>query len=171
MKFIKYTVLLFSANSFLFSCNYSPPETFLIPEGYKGNIYVVYKQKNGEKEEFEKGRRIYRIPNTGVLFSQFKDDYGIIDQEYYYISSKGIRTKLGILDTRDFNEEWTLEKNPHEPSRDSLAIFNPATTGVMGNSSDINSIKYQETCVGTYNDLKNFKEFSIEYIDSLRKRL
>ncbi len=147
------------------------PETFLIPEGYKGNIYVIYNQNNGQKEEYENGRRIYRIPNTGVLFTRFKNEEGIINQEYFYLNTKGKRIKIGILDTRNFNEEWTLEKNPHEPPRDSLAIFNPAAVGIMGNSSDPDHLTCQSTSIGTYNDLKNFKKFTNEYIDSLRMKL
>ncbi len=146
-------------------------ETYLIPEGYKGNVLVIFNQSDGEKPEYEDGRRIYRIPQTGVLFTQFKDEQGIINQEYYYISPNGQRRKLGVLDTRDFNEEWTTEKNPHEPPRDSLAVFNPGTMGTMGGmggSDDNNSKVFLGLSVGTYNDMKNLNDFSNDYVDSLQ---
>lgn len=143
-------------------------ETYLIPEGYKGTVLVIFNQPDGEKPEYEDGRRIYRIPQTGILFTQLKDEQGLIDQEYFYISPNGQRRKLGVLDTRDFNEEWTTEKNPHEPPRDSLAIFNPGTMGTMGNSDDKNSKVFLELSVGTYNDIKTFGDFKTEYIDSLQ---
>lgn len=143
-------------------------ETYLIPEGYKGTVLVIFNQPNGEKPEYEDGRRIYRIPQSGVLFTQLKDEQGIINQEYFYISPNGQRRKLGVLDTRDFNEEWTTEKNPHEPPRDSLAVFNPGTMGTMGGSDDKNNKVFLQLSVGTYNDMKNLHDFSKDYIDSLQ---
>jgi hypothetical protein len=143
-------------------------ETYLIPEGYKGTVLVIFNQPDGEKPEYEDGRRIYRIPQTGVLFTQLKDEQGIINQEYFYISPNGERRKLGVLDTRDFNEEWTTVKNPHEPPRDSLAVFNPGTMGTMGSSDDKNSKVFLQLSVGVYNDMKNLHDFSNEYIDSLQ---
>ncbi len=143
-------------------------ETYLIPEGYKGTVLVIFNQPNGEKPEYEDGRRIYRIPQSGVLFTQLKDEQGIINQEYFYISPNGQRRKLGVLDTRDFNEEWTTEKNPHEPPRDSLAVFNPGTMGTMGGSDDKNNKVFLQLSVGTYNDMKNLYDFSKDYIDSLQ---
>lgn len=144
-------------------------ELFLIPDGYRGNVIVIYNQKDGIKEEYEGGRRVYRIPKTGVLFSQFKDEEGIINQEYYYVSVDGKRRKLGVLDSRDFNEEWTTEKNPKEPSRDSLAIFNPGSTGTMGNSDDPDKMVFSELSVGTYKGIRSLQDFKLEYIDSLKK--
>lgn len=143
-------------------------ETYLIPEGYKGTVLVIFNQPDGEKPEYEDGRRIYRIPQTGVLFTQLKDEQGIINQEYFYISPNGQRRKLGVLDTRDFNEEWTTEKNPHEPPRDSLAVFNPGTMGTMGSSDGKINKVFLQLSVGTYNDIKNLHDFSNEYIDSLQ---
>lgn len=143
-------------------------ETYLIPEGYVGTVLVIFNQPDGEKSEYEDGRRIYRIPETGVLFTQLKDEQGIINQEYYYVSPDGQRRKLGVLDTRDFNEEWTTVKNSHEPPRDSLAVFNPGTMGTMGGSDDKNNKVFLQLSVGTYNDIKNLQDFSNDYIDSLQ---
>jgi hypothetical protein len=142
-------------------------ETFLIPEGYKGNVVVIFNQPDGEKPEYENGRRIYRIPHSGILFTQLKDEEGMIDQQYYYVSPNGERRKLGVLDVRDFNEAWTTEKNLHEPPRDSLAVFNPGTMGTMGNANGDSKI-FSQLSVGTYNDLRNLRDFSSEYIDSLQ---
>lgn len=160
------SLYLFSfANSYL---TRPEKETYLIPEGYKGTVLVIFNQPNGEKPEYEDGRRIYRIPQTGVLFTQLKDEQGIINQEYFYIAPSGKRQKLGVLDTRDFNEEWTTEKNPQEPPRDSLAVYNPGTMGTMGGSDDKNSKVFLQLSVGTYNDMKSLQDFSNDYIDSLQ---
>jgi hypothetical protein len=147
------------------------PVRYLIPEGYKGHVYVIFNQKNGQKIEFEGRRRIYRIPKTGVLFTQFKDEEGWMDEDYYYITGTGKRIKLGIFDVRDYDEEWSPKKNHIEPSRDSLAVFNPGTMGTIGNSDDKKSKIYIELFVGTYNDIKIKGEIKQEYIDSLQQEL
>jgi len=164
-------IVIIGMHLFSFASSYltrPEKETYLIPEGYKGTVLVIFNQPDGEKPEHEDDRRIYRIPQTGILFTQLKDEQGIINQEYFYISPSGQKRKLGVLDTRDFNEEWTTEKNPHEPPRDSLAVFNPGTMGTMGSSDDKNSKVFLQLSVGTYNDMKNLNDFSNDYIDSLQ---
>lgn len=149
--------------------NQPEKETYLIPAGYRGNVLVIFNQPDGQKPEYQAKRRIYRIPPTGVLFTQLKDEQGIIDQDYFYVSPSGQEQKLGVLDTRDFNEEWTTEKNPHEPPRDSVAVFNPGTMGTMGNSDEKDSKVFSQLYVGTYNDMKAAPEISSTYLDSLQR--
>jgi hypothetical protein len=171
-QILSYIILFFIVNVIFSSCDKQcQPEIFLIPDGYKGPIYIIYNIKNGSKKEYENNKRIYRLPANGILLTQFKDEYGIIDQEYYYQLASGKRIKLGILDSRDFNEPWSLKKNPKEPSRDSLAIFNPASVGFIGEGK--NKYYFQSTFVGTYNNLKNssWQEVNYAYIDSLENKL
>lgn len=171
MKHIKFLIIIPNI-VFLISCQqHCTPEIFLIPEGYKGPINIIYNIEKGEVKEYENGKRVYKIPNNGVLLTKFKDEYGIINQEYYYTSASGKRTKLGILHSWDFNESWTLKKKLIEPSRDSIAIFNPASVGFMGEGKD--RYYFQSTFVGTYNDLKqsSSQEINHAYIDSLKKLL
>jgi len=154
---------------YFFYNSFTTPERYLIPENYRGPVYVIFNQKDGQTKEYEGNRRLYRIPSTGVLFTQFKDEQGWINQDYYLVSSDGQRKKLGVLDTRDFNEEWTLEKNPKEPSRDSFAVFNPGTMGTIGNSGDSNSKVFSLLYVGTYNDTTRKRDFTNDYIDFLKQ--
>ncbi|MCY7311472.1 MAG: hypothetical protein LH619_11890 [Chitinophagaceae bacterium] len=151
-----------------FYSSFTTPEMYLIPNNYKGPVVVIFNQKDGQKKEYEGRRRLYRIPLTSFLFTQFKDEQGWIDQDYYYVSPNGQRKMLGVLNTRDFNEEWTLVKNAKEPPRDSLAVFNPGTMGTMGNSGDTNSKVFLQLWVGSYNDTLKKRYFSPEYIDSLK---
>ena len=103
--------------------NKVPAETFLIPQSYRGKIHIHFNQTCGLKPEKEKNRRLYKIPDNGILLSQFTDKQGLIDQQYYLIDDKGSRTLLPQLDVRSYNEEWTRPKNIHEPSRDILGVF------------------------------------------------
>lgn len=55
---------------------------------------------------------------------------------------------LPKMDVRDFNEEWTLEKNPNEPPRDSLGVFHWGRTG--SGAFDESEYSFVEFYVSTY---------------------
>ncbi len=143
------------------------PETFLFPAGYSGRVQVVYNQPDGAAPTLENGRRLYRIPPTGVLFTQFADEYGRIDQQYYDVAPDGRRTALPVLDTRDFNEEWTTTRNPREPPRTRRAVFNPGTSGSFSGPDATSRKAFQELRVGTYNALRDLPNFTFDHLDSL----
>ena len=68
--------------------NHPEPETYLIPKGFTGRVNVIFNQKNGAAIKYENGRRIYEIPSNGILLTQIKDEYGIINHQYYYVDSR-----------------------------------------------------------------------------------
>ncbi|XAZ82045.1 hypothetical protein A6C57_27255 (plasmid) [Fibrella sp. ES10-3-2-2] len=117
-------VLMFGIYQLLwYQFNKAPAETFIIQRGFKGKIHIHFNERCGQKPEEENHRRLYKIPSNGILLSQFSDKQGFIDQQYYLADNTGKRTLLPQLDVQDYNEEWTREKNPHEPSRDILGVF------------------------------------------------
>lgn len=87
---------------------FARPETFLLPDGFEGVAYVIYDEQIGEPKEFEGLRRVYIIPETGVLFTKFKQTQGIHNRIFYYVNKNGDRKQLGILDYREFNEKYTI---------------------------------------------------------------
>jgi len=138
------------------------PETFLVPSEYRGRVNVIFNQPKGQAERYENGRRVYEIPANGILITRFKDNYGIMNQQYFYFDSAGRREALKTLDVRDFNEEWTTTRNKNEPSRDEPAVFFAARVGVYGNSDDPKSMRFQEFYVSTYRELKTFHEMKYD---------
>lgn len=145
------------------------PETFLIPEDYRGTVRIIFNEPCGAEPLMEHGRRLYQIPAEGILITKFKDEYGIIDQEYYLVGDGGKRRRIYSMNTSDFNEVWTYQKSPHEPSRDSLGIFNMATSGIF-TDSDNSGYAYQECVVCTYRQLRDSFGFSYKRkFDSLQE--
>jgi hypothetical protein len=122
------------------------PETFLLPNNYKGEIRIIFNQKCGERIEYEGKNRIYRIPNDGILLTQFEDEQGFINQKFFVVENE-LRIEIPQLMIQDFNEEWTLEKNPNEPPRNKIAIFHAGRTYSDGSSSFY---------ICTYDELKEF---------------
>lgn len=69
----------------LFGCNNGEKEIIVIPKKFKGIILVIFNQKSGTAKSYHEGSRIYKIPQNGILKSQFSGNYGSIGiPKYYY---------------------------------------------------------------------------------------
>jgi hypothetical protein len=131
-------------------CKNPEPETYLIPEGFKGRVNIIFNQPKGVPAKYENGRRIYQVPIDGILLTQFKDEYGIIDHKYYYIDGRGNKKGLRIFNyeyNKDGTTKWII-KDGHE-----VGVFFDGTTGAYGNGN----IKYQEFRVSDYFSLDSME--------------
>ena len=140
------------------------PETFLIPNDYRGRVNIIHKKNCGILLEKTENGLIYEIPNDGILLLSNDQKYGFIDHKYYLIDKNGKKTELPKMDVRDFNEKWTLEKNPNEPPRDKLGVFHWGRTGSIGEMIDHNGDISNES------DLYTFNEFYISTYSDLTER-
>ncbi|MFT4758762.1 MAG: hypothetical protein ACI9XO_001481 [Paraglaciecola sp.] len=72
-------------------------EIHLIPEDFLGIVYIIYNQEDGVASEYSKsGRRIYRIPPSGILKTQLNSNpEGFIksDMKFYFTNDKGQKIK------------------------------------------------------------------------------
>jgi hypothetical protein len=82
---------------------------FIIPENYQGTILVVYEIPNSSKSEYnKKGTRIYRIPSSGILETEFKPNYGTTTEpEYYYGDFK---YKLDYFSSSDWKKKENSDR-------------------------------------------------------------
>lgn len=87
------------------------PETLLIPQNYTGEVIVIFDQKDGTPIEYEKKNRIYHIPESGILFTQFEYSPGVIDQKYYFIDSVGNRQVIEYRPFMDDRDEYIDQPN------------------------------------------------------------
>jgi hypothetical protein len=136
-----------------FGANHMTPETFLIPETFRGQITLIYNEPCGETIEEKEGRLIYKIPDNGVLICKNKFETGLIDHEYYFVDRDWNKvSKIDMLIKQNFNESYTIEKNEHEPPRDKVGLFLDGT----GSQTTMN------------NDQFVFHEMHVNSWDSLR---
>lgn len=69
----------------LISCKKSEKEILLVPKNYSGYIIILFDQKYGTPEKMQDGKRVYEIPSSGILKTQFKWNEGLREfPEYYF---------------------------------------------------------------------------------------
>lgn len=125
--------------------NKAEGEIHLIPEGYEGGIFIIFDQKNGKPEKYEKGSRVYEISENGILKTQFSSNYGWYPTlKYYYVNGDSRKEILHI-------------DNPESISPESIQVIG----GSRGNASyPQNNLSY---------DYLRYLVCKYENIDSLSK--
>lgn len=96
---MKVSIYIFFAALIMISCNKDEEkEVFYIPQDYTGAVAIVFDQKNGVPKEYKEDTRIYRIPESGVLYTQFPIvGNGLLHQKFYYIKSSEETVELSSL--------------------------------------------------------------------------
>ncbi|MEF2246451.1 DUF6843 domain-containing protein [Paenibacillus sp. IITD108] len=69
-----------------------PTSTFLIPEGYTGEVKIIYEQEGYPALERKNNRIYLEIPSTGVLLTSSENKTGPV--RFYYVNSEGDRTEI-----------------------------------------------------------------------------
>jgi len=113
MRNEKYLIIILSLLFFI-SCSKTENTLTLIPDGYIGTIQIWFNQENGIEEKYEGEKRVYEIPENGILKTKFSPQFGYHFPEYYYVSKNGQRTKIQpisdlnkkVLDTIDKNKSY-----------------------------------------------------------------
>jgi hypothetical protein len=141
--------------------------TFLIPENFRGQITLFYNQPCGETLRLENNRLVYRIPSSGILLLQTPREEGTLNREYYFVDSQGRKIKpIPQFIQQDFNEEYTLEKNLHEPPRNVVGLF--LTGAGSGSTTKISNYDFETLHIMSYDSLRRHQdELTDTLVDSL----
>jgi hypothetical protein len=134
----------------------------------------MYYQKGGQKEKFEGESRVYEIPKTGVLFTEFKPDWrgmtyhdGKTSQRFYLVDENGTRKEITGWDKSDFRQQAIENPKMDKYASDTVAAFFIAA-GEMGTND--NSFTFESYFIGPHDEIGNTKNRGPAYIDSLRKQ-
>jgi hypothetical protein len=131
-------VILSLAAMFVGSTN----EAFLIPDGYKGDVYVLYGSRDGEVLNKTRWRVTYRIPSDGILRIQEPEIPHWTRTKYYYEKRDGSLERIQDL--------WltTVHRTPENLADDKdIGVYFPRT-GKFTDSTGC-SVQYQQFYVGT----------------------
>jgi hypothetical protein len=152
---VKTVIYLFFLTALIASCNIeAEKEAFLIPEGYTGTIAVLFDQENGAPKESKEDTRLYRIPNNGVLYTQFSRVTGNLNQKFYYVNSSGDKEELSslflpLLPTKEY---------------DSTKVY-----ALRGFDGKFGKVKYIYFAVGKAAQSDSLARASHKYMDRIRE--
>jgi len=118
--------------------------TFILPAGYKGEVTVFYNQEKGVAEKYENGGRLIRIPASGVLLTQFKDDEGNVKHSFFYEDASGKRTPVTRYSNEDVKNDSVRQKN-------ATGIFYDGTKGRYGAS--VENLPYEWFIISDFTSL------------------
>jgi hypothetical protein len=74
--------------------------SYFLPEGYIGPVIVVLYQSGGADKKYQGKARVYDIPETGILYSQFTANTGVFrdgDVHFYYRSKNGATAEIPYM--------------------------------------------------------------------------
>ena len=128
---------------------------YLIPKNYQGKVNIIFNQTQGDSIKYEKGCRVYVIPENGILLTNFKDQYGKVDRKYYYLDESGNRESIDIILPHDNNTK--------------KGVLRDGTVGVYGNSDEESALFYQEFYITNKDELDNY--FSMTYQNEFNKKI
>jgi hypothetical protein len=161
------------------SCDRAEPEIYLIPYNFQGEVNIIFNQdgiaqkykneynrdsiympKIGAAKKYENRYRVYEIPSSGILLTQFKANSGWhIDRKYFYVDSLGNRFPLKIFEFKHFKQDsagYVIQ------DKNLKGIFGDGTNGSLGNIN----IPFQNFTICSYNQLPNFS--TKEYLNRIK---
>ena len=86
----------------------------LIPKDYIGPVLITLDVENGSEKMIENGKRVYIIPSSGILRTQFQAEYGYHFRKFYYLDQSGSRNEIPIINTNE---------KPVTFDKDSIYVF------------------------------------------------
>lgn len=89
-------------------------EIYLIPDGFSGKIIVYFDQSDGDPVEYKNNARIYHIPKSGYLKSQFQKNGGCMNDKrirFFYEDGTEIGEELDYFLDMDKDSIQTIDRD------------------------------------------------------------
>ncbi|MBX3297685.1 MAG: hypothetical protein KF762_18450 [Acidobacteria bacterium] len=144
------TVAFIFALLFGYSCLFTQDageSICLIPEGYEGPVFIIFGQKNGHPPKIEDGRRVYVIPDDGVLKTTAEVNFRIDNNKFYYVSPDGKRRRIEYLFPGGkawVDKPYTEDKI--DISKDEVYVFSDLMGGVTNTMGK--EVRFRQFLVG-----------------------
>ncbi|WP_172827376.1 DUF6843 domain-containing protein [Fictibacillus arsenicus] len=69
-------------------------EYYLIPEGYVGEVTVLYNVEKAPKPQRIKDYKVIKVNEEGYALTSLSEPRGEIDNKYFYVDKKGKKTEI-----------------------------------------------------------------------------
>jgi|SRR6218665_26757 len=130
-------------------------EVIVVPKSFKGYIIIIFNQKGGTPVKYEGKKRMYEIPRSGILKTQFNVNDGWREFAEYYYEKVMSENKLP-----SFTE---LKKVPV----DTIVGFMGASGTVKKSSEGEERLEFSEFYIGTKLDIEQTQE-QVEKLDIIK---
>jgi hypothetical protein len=122
------------------------PEVFTLPDGFRGQVYVVYDSTTGRHFATADGAQAYHIPASGILVARASPVQGWLDERFYYRRPDGSRSQIRAT--------WnaTIEDTPENRTDSTVGIFFQHW-GHRAGGEDVCSLRYTSFFVGRKADV------------------
>lgn len=88
-------IIIIISYLFWYYTSSSDDEIHLLPKNFKGIVIIRFNVKNGKDELYENGKRVYEIPQNGILDTKFGFDEGWSSPPEIYYLDGDKRISLG----------------------------------------------------------------------------
>ena len=133
------------------SCQTGEQAIIVVPKDYTGYVLIIYGQENGMPEKYQDRARVYEIPGTGILETQFSYNPGWSDFPKFYYGS--IAPENEIPFTADFESVPQFE----------TIVFGGSTGFISRDIEGKEGIRYIQYFVGDKTQIRK----SIEEVGNL----
>jgi hypothetical protein len=138
----KATVFILALVTMNLSCiRKAEGEKFLIPSGYKGRIIVFFNQSKGSEKKYVDNTRIYQIPPSGILLTQFEENPGYQSVDEH---------EIAFVCYNEFSkEDENIPLKPLHPDPDKIYVF-------YGKTGEINDYPYYACIIDKPTNIQNY---------------
>jgi hypothetical protein len=93
----------------LMACSKGEDSFRIVPKGYEGLVIIIFDADKSDVQNYEDGKRVYKIPDSGILISGFSENYGAQSPFYFEEDDNGKRK--GIPFFSNFNYDKVNQTN------------------------------------------------------------
>lgn len=119
----------------------SRSEEFLIPESYRGDVFIVTDIPTGEPSQRNWLTNVYRIPPEGILVSADTPSPGWHFSRYFYVDETGEREELQVVAS-------SIRDTAANRSDETPIVWFPRSGSISGSRLPC-SVEFQQFYVGT----------------------
>lgn len=119
----------------------SRSEEFLIPEAYRGDVFIVTGIPTGEAPQEDWLTNVYRIPPTGILVSTETASPAWHFSRYFYVDEEGGRKALPIVAS-------SIHDTAANRSDETPIVWFPRSGSISGSQLPC-SVEFQQFYVGS----------------------
>ncbi len=133
-------------SSLFWGCSNTENEIFIVPKSFKGYILIIFNQKNGTPARYENNKRVYEIPQNGILKTEFLVNNGWSSFPNFFYERISKENQI------PYKAEFT------NVLPDSIIAYGGTSGSIKKSEKSDERIIFVEFYVGTKTQIEQYKE-------------